>query len=88
MNDVDRETLNRLIGGISEVKAEIVGIGVHLSGINGSITKHFADDAEWQRTHDLAEAKAKGYRAGALALASFVVAAASFAASMAANWVH
>ena len=45
--------MDRLIGGLGEVKAELVAVGRHLETQNGSIQKHFKDDLEWQQTHSI-----------------------------------
>ena len=71
----DRE--ERIISGLAEVKAEQAQTNLHLGQINGSIGKHFTDDAAWMKAHDEAEAKAEGFRKGLLAPLGVIIVIAS-----------
>lgn len=51
LNDLDRNTVNLLIAGQAEIKAEQVATNLHLGNINGSIARHFHEDMVWQREH-------------------------------------
>ena len=71
MNDRERDVLERLIGGMAEVKAEIVGLSTHVELQNGSVSRHMAEDLAfqreylaWQKAHDLTAARGAGVTEG------------------------
>ena len=53
MNDRDRDKMETLIGGMGEVKSELVALTRHMETQNGSLARHFREDIEWQQTHSI-----------------------------------
>jgi len=66
MNEQERSALDRLISIAGALDAKASATNAHLSNLNGSISKHFADDLAWQQEHDKREAETKGFRRGLL----------------------
>ena len=62
MNDRERDVLERLIGGMAEVKAEISNLSMHVELQNGSVARHMAEDLAFQR-EQLAWQKSQEIRA-------------------------
>ena len=56
--------LGELVAQVKGTNARIDMVIVRQDTQNGSIQRHFADDAKWMREHDLTHAKAKGVSDG------------------------
>ena len=82
MNAQERTALHTLLAGMGELKAEIIALAQHIHDQNGSIEKHFAEDAEWQHKHDERIAEATGFRKGILWLGGLLITAIVFFANI------
>ena len=89
MNDVDRNAMNQVLQTLGSINE-------HLSNINGSMQRHFTEDARafseertWREAHDrrmeikeLKEAESKGFRKGQLWIFGILITAAPFASGI------
>ena len=66
MNARDRDSMERIIAGQAEVKAEVKGLAMHIEVQNGRIARHFEDDLKWQQEYNEGLVASKAFRRGLL----------------------